>query len=127
MDAATLLARDRFAAALGARLVVDEPDRVVVEMTVSETHLDESGRVSTGALFALADCAMSLISNAGVTAVAVATHFVRHGTAAVGQVVAAEARPALGSDTSERTWDIPVTAGGACIARFVGTTLTLSR
>jgi len=41
MDAATLLARDRFAAALGARLVVDEPDRVVVEMTVSETHLDE--------------------------------------------------------------------------------------
>src|SRR5690606_41933262 len=66
MDSARLLASDRFAAALGARLVVDEPDRVVVEMTVSETHLDESGEVSSGALFALADCAMSLISNAEV-------------------------------------------------------------
>ncbi len=126
MDSARLLASDRFAAALGARLVVDEPDRVVVEMTVSETHLDESGEVSSGALFALADCAMSLISNAEVTAVAVATQFVRHGTASVGQAVTADARPALPAAGRERTWDIPLTVDGTCVARFVGTTLVLS-
>lgn len=107
--------------------MVDEPGRVVVEMTVSEMHLDESGEVSSGALFALADCAMSLISNADVTAVAVATHFVRHGTAAPGQIVTADARPAMRADGPERTWDIPLTVGDACVARFVGTTLTLSR
>lgn len=125
MPGAHLLSRDRFAAGLGARLVADGSDRVVVEMTVSDFHLDETGGVSSGALFALADCAMSLISNADATAVAVATHFVRHGTASSGDVVRAEARPALLSGGQERTWDIPVMVGDSLIGRFVGTTLVL--
>src|SRR5690606_41704057 len=102
------------------------PGRVVGGRPGAETPLAASGGVPSAALFALAGSAMRRTSLAERTAVAVATQSVRHGTASVGQAVTADARPALPAAGRERTWDIPLTVDGTCVARFVGTTLVLS-
>jgi len=120
---ADLLAKDRFAAALGAKLVAADPDHVVLEMTVAEHHLDESGELSPGALFSLADCALSLISNAEVTSVAVATHLASRDSARVGDVVRAEARPRLARIDRAATFGIELSVDDRPIADFTGTTL----
>lgn len=120
-----LLDVDRFAAALGARLVEAEPERVVVEMDVAPYHRDASGAVSSGALFSLADCAMSLISNAEGTAVAVATHFTRSARPVEAASVRAVARPELPVGDRATTWQIVLEAGEAVVASFTGTTLRL--
>lgn len=119
-----LLDADRFAAALGVRLVGAEPEWVVVEMDVAPHHRDSSGAVSSGALFSLADCAMSLISNAEGTAVAVATHFTRSPRTVETASVRAVARPELpvGDVTS---WEVVLEAGEGVVASFTGTTLRL--
>lgn len=118
-----LLAADRFAAALGARLVEAETGRVVVEMDVAPHHRDGTGQVSVGALFSLADCALSLISNQEAAAVAVATHFTRSVETVEARVIRAEARPALPVRDRPATWAIIVQADGREVATFTGTTL----
>lgn len=120
-----LLAADRFATALGARLEEAEPERVVVEMEVAPHHRDASGVVSSGALFSLADCAMSLISNAEGTAVAVATHFTRLARPVPAASVRAVARPELPVVGRATTWHILLEAGEVVVASFTGTTLRL--
>lgn len=125
MQVAELLDADRFAAVLGVRLVEAAPERVVVEMDLEDHHLDSGGRVSTGALFSLADCAMSLISNAGGTAVAVATHFTRSAARVEGPTIRAVARPELPLGGRPTTWQISLLAGDTEVAAFTGTTLLL--
>jgi acyl-CoA thioesterase len=122
MSVAELLARDRFAAAMGVRLVEAGSDRVVVEMDVADHHREADGGVATGALFSLADCAMSLISNADGTALAVATHFTRRARGEAARVVRADIRPVLPSGEREVTWSAVVTADEERVGSFTGTT-----
>jgi acyl-CoA thioesterase len=122
MSVEELLARDRFAAAMGVRLVEAGPDRVVVEMDIADHHREADGGVATGALFSLADCAMSLISNADGTAVAVATHFTRRERGEAARVVRADIRPVLPSGEREVTWSAVVTADEERVGSFTGTT-----
>ncbi|MGH8912528.1 MAG: PaaI family thioesterase [Acidimicrobiia bacterium] len=126
MTAADLLESDRFAAALmGVRLVEAAEDRLVVEMDLGPGHFDRSGSVAAGVLFSLADCAMSLMSNRNRQAVAVATHLTRFGDGSGATSLRAEAvvgSPGIGRAT---TWQASVSADGARIAAFTGTTLAV--
>lgn len=67
------------------RLVSDDPDRVVVEMPITPEHENFYDVTHGGALFSVADCALSLISNAaGDRAFAINAHLAltaasRHG------------------------------------------------
>lgn len=127
MRVAELLARDRFAARMGVRLVEAEPERMVVEMDVGADHLEDGGRIASGILFSLADCAMSLISNAETTALAVATHLTRRSDAGGARVLRADVRPALPAGDRETTWRATLTADGVEVASFTGTTLRVSK
>lgn len=125
MTVEDLLAADRFAARLGARLVAAAPERVEVEMDLAPHHRDANGDVSAGALFGLADCAMSLISNAERTSLAVATHFTRAEVASKAATVRAVAVPALPLGDTPSTWDIDLVAEDTVIGHFTGTTLAV--
>lgn len=83
---------DNYAKSLGVKLVSDDPDRVVVELLVTDAHLNFHNGTHGGALFSLADCAFSLISNAaGPVAVAIDTHLVISATTGVGDTLRAVA------------------------------------
>lgn len=125
MNVDELLARDRFASGMGVRLMAADPDRVVVEMDVAGHHREADGRLATGALFSLADCAMSLISNVDGTAVAVATHFTRRGRGDAARVVRAEIRRELPPGDREVTWSAVVSAGAEEVGVFTGTTFVV--
>lgn len=127
MRVAELLARDRFAVRMGVRLVETEPGRVVVEMDVGADHLENGGRIASGTLFSLADCAMSLISNAETTALAVATHLTRSGDGGGARVLRADIRPALPGGDRETTWRATLTADDVEVASFTGTTLRVGK
>lgn len=127
MSVDELLARDRFATRMGVRLVEAAPDRVVVEMNVAEHHREADGRLATGALFSLADCAMSLISNADGTALAVATHFTRRGRGDAARVIRAEIRRELPPGEREVTWSAVVSADDEEVGAFTGTTLLVGK
>lgn len=84
--------RDGYAASLGMRLVSDDPDAVAVELAVADPHLNFHGSTHGGALFSVADCAFSLISNAaGPVAVAIDTHLVISAATKTGDTLRAEA------------------------------------
>lgn len=83
---------DGYAATLGANLISDDPDLVVVELPVTKEHLNFHGSTHGGALFSLADCAFSLISNAaGPVAVAIDTHLVISAATEPGDTLRAQA------------------------------------
>ena len=85
-------AADGYAASLGAELISADPQFVVVELPVENTHLNFHGTTHGGALFSLADCAFSLISNAaGPVAVAIDTHLVISAVTKTGDRLRAEA------------------------------------
>ncbi|MDX2343935.1 MAG: hotdog fold thioesterase [Acidimicrobiia bacterium] len=87
-----LLRDRRYAAASGARLISDDPENVVVELSIADEHLNFHGTTHGGALFSLADCAFSLISNAaGPVAVAIDTHLVVSAATKTGDTLIAEA------------------------------------
>ena len=88
----TYFESDGYAAALGATLVSADPQHVVVELPVTAAHLNFHGTTHGGALFSLADCAFSLISNAaGPVAVAIDTHLVISAATRTGDTLRAEA------------------------------------
>ena len=96
MDERTRIKRyfetDGYAEALGAQLVSADPDLVVVELPITEQHLNFHGTTHGGVLFSLADCAFSLISNAaGPIAVAIDTHLVISAATKTGDTLRAEA------------------------------------
>ncbi len=83
---------DGFAASLGAELISADPRLVVVELPIGDDHLNFHGTTHGGALFSLADCAFSLISNAaGPVAVAIDTHLVISAATKTGDRLRAEA------------------------------------
>ena len=121
---ARLLAADRYARALGIRLVDASVDRVILEMPVTEHHLNFLDLTHGGAVFSLADCAMSLASNGGdARAVAIDAHLVISGGSAAGDVLRAVAEPAIGGRTLG-THRITVTrSDGRIVGMFTGTVL----
>ena len=121
---ARLLAADRYAAALGVRLVDATDGRVVLEMDVTEQHLNFLDLTHGGAVFSLADCAMSLASNGGAErAVAIDAHLVISGGSAAGDVLRAVAEPAVGGRTLG-THRITVTRrDGRIVGMFTGTVM----
>ncbi|MFP3915378.1 MAG: PaaI family thioesterase [Actinomycetota bacterium] len=123
MEVEQLLDSDRFARVLGARLVEATPDRLVVELEPADHHLDAGGRISAGVLFSLADCAMSLISNTGRTAVAVAAQFTPTAPIVPGGPIRAEARRGLPPNGRADTWLVTLMAEGGAVGSFTGTTL----
>jgi len=85
-------AADGYAAALGIRLVDSDPQHVVVELPITGDRLNFHGTTHGGALFSVADCAFSLISNApGPVAVAIDTHLVISAASAEGDTLTATA------------------------------------
>lgn len=54
---------DRFAKLIGAKIVNAEPGYAVVEMEVSDKHMNGLNMVQGGAIFALADYAFAVASN----------------------------------------------------------------
>lgn len=120
-----LLDRDRFAALMGARLVRADAGRLVVEMEVRPDHRDRAGRLASGVLFSLADCAMSLISNQDRPEVAVATHLTRSGSGRESRTLRVEIEPVSGEGDRATTWRGLVMADGSPIAGFTGTTLAV--
>ena len=116
-----LAAADPYAELLGARLVVDDPERLTVGLEVAPRHTNFMGLVHGGAVYSLADFALSLISNAEVEAVALDTHLVQAASARVGDRLTATACPATRS-RSVATYRITVARGdGRIVAIFTGT------
>lgn len=104
--------------------MAESGERVVVEMELDESHRNAAGAISTAVIFSLADCAMSLISNADRTAVAVATHLAADEVAHAG-ILRAVAVGRLSGEDRARTWDIEVLADGNRVGLFTGTTWTV--
>lgn len=121
---ARLLAADRYAKGLGIRLVDASGDRVILEMPIAEHHLNFLDLTHGGAVFSLADCAMSLASNGGdVRAVAIDAHLVISGGSAAGDVLRAVAEPPIGGRTLG-THRVTVTrSDGRIVGMFTGTVL----
>jgi acyl-coenzyme A thioesterase PaaI-like protein len=122
---AELLAADRFATGLGVELVSAAASAVEVAATLGAVHVDAAGRLRPGVAFTIADCAMSLISNARARAFAVSAHLVVTGTVAEGDRLLAVATP-VHSEPGRVTWHVTVTCGDTPIATFTGTTLEVS-
>lgn len=121
---ARLLAADRYAARLGITLVDASAERIILEMPVVDHLLNFLDVTHGGAVFSLADCAMSLASNGGGDrAVAIDAHLVISGGSAAGDVLRAVAEPAIGGRTLG-THRITVTRGdGRIVGLFTGTVL----
>jgi phenylacetic acid degradation protein PaaD len=74
---ALLLEADQLAQSMGIRLVEVGDSTITLSMTVAAEMTNFHGGMHGGALFSLADCALSLASNApGDRAVAIDTHMV---------------------------------------------------
>lgn len=121
---AHLLTADRYASGLGIRLVEASRDKLVLEMPITEHHVNFLDITHGGAVFSLADCAMSLASNGGdARAVAIDAHLVISGGSAAGDVLRAVAEPAIGGRTLG-THQITITRGdGRIVGMFTGTVL----
>ena len=119
---AELLAADRFARSLGITLVSATDDGVTVEMEVRPEHVTASGGLHPSVAFSVADCAMSLISNAETRAFAVSAHLVTGGSVGLGQRLRATATPAH-REPGRVTWRVSVSNGESVLATFTGTTL----
>jgi acyl-CoA thioesterase len=70
----SLLSDDRYAALLGIGLVSVDDASIVLRMEVGQQLANFTGSTHGGAVFSLADCALSLASNVAGLAVAVDTH-----------------------------------------------------
>lgn len=121
---ADLVSQDRYAALLGMRLVDATTESVTVEMTVTSDHLNFLGVTHGGAVFSLADCAMSLACNGGPDRwVAIDTHLVISSPSAEGDVLRAVVTRATGGRRLG-TYQATVTRGdGRVVGLFTGTVL----
>lgn len=112
---------DPYAVHLGAELINPDPAGLKVSLEVEPRHTNFMGVVHGGAVYSLADIALSLISNAEVEAVALDTHLVQSAPARVGDRLIATARPATRS-RSVATFQVTVERGdGRTIGLFTGT------
>lgn len=122
MSPAQLLEADSYARLLGIRLVPGSGPEVAVEMEVLPSMTNFLGVAHGGAVFSLADCAFSLISNApGPKALAIDTHMVLTAPARVGDRLRADAAE-INRGRRLATYRVMVTRGdGKTVAAFTGT------
>lgn len=123
-----MIRKDRAAAALGLRVLVDEPGRAVVSMLVRDDMLNGFEITHGGLVFALADTAFAIACNEDerVTVAAGADITFLKSTRA-GQTLTATARRRI---VSGRTglYDVTVTDDdGDVVAEFRGRSLTTNR
>lgn len=116
-----LAGRDAYLNSLGISLRHAARDRVVLEMTVMDEHMNFNGTCHGGALFSLADTAFGLASNArGVIAAAVHADIAFCAPVGAGTRLTAEA---VEVSRSRRvgTYRVDVKAGDTLVATFTGT------
>jgi acyl-CoA thioesterase len=119
-----LLAADRYARHLGIRLVEADGERIVLEMDVAPHHLNFLDLTHGGAVFSLADCAMSLASNgSGTRSVAIDAHLVISGGSEEGDVLRAVAEPAIGGRMLGSHRISVSRSDGRIVGLFTGTVL----
>jgi phenylacetic acid degradation protein PaaD len=119
---AGLLADDVYAKGLGIELVEVTDDEIAVAMNVTEDHTNFLGRGHGGVVFSLADCALSLASNAaGEQAMAIDTHLVLTAASRPGDRLEARIRESSRGRTLG-TYRAEVTrSDGRTVALFTGT------
>lgn len=113
-----LLDADRVAAWLGATLMSDDP--ITVTMTVRPEHANSHGSTHGGVVFALADVALSLLSNRDTTAFAIGAHMSFTGRSMPGDRLTV----VISESAAQRTvasYRAEVSSGGRPIATFAGT------
>lgn len=116
---AQMLASDSYATHLGIRLESDDP--VTVVMDIDERHLNFLDGTHGGAVFSLADCALSLASNRAGAALAIDAHLVLTGASRVGDTLRAVAEEVTRGRTLG-SYRITVTRGdGRTVGLFTGT------
>lgn len=116
---AQMLASDSYASHLGIRLESEDP--VTVVMDIDERHLNFLDGTHGGAVFSLADCALSLASNRAGTALAIDAHLVLTGASRVGDTLRAVAEEVTRGRTLG-SYRITVTRGdGRIVGLFTGT------
>ncbi len=119
---AALAAKDRFARAMGVKLVDGGPGHATVAMTVREQHLNFNGTCHGGAIFALADAAFGLASNShGLLAAGIDAHITYQAAANAGDRLTATATE-VSRSRKLAVYRIDVTrADGTMISSFTGT------
>ncbi|WP_345800376.1 hydroxyphenylacetyl-CoA thioesterase PaaI [Microbacterium sp. AZCO] len=123
-----MLQRDRASAALGMRVLADEPGHAVVSMTVRDDMTNGFAITHGGFVFAVADTAFAMACNEdeSVTVAAGADIAFLKATAA-GAVLTADARRRTRSGRTG-IYDVTVTdETGEVVAEFRGRSLTTSR
>lgn len=113
-----LLAADRTAEWLGVEIVSEQP--LVLEMTVEPDHTNFYDVTHGGVVFAFADVALSLASNADVTALAIDAHIAITGKSVPGDrlIVSIEE---LSVSRRVATYRAVVNGPEGTIAAFTGT------
>lgn len=116
---AQMLASDSYATHLGIELESEDP--VTVAMDIDERHLNFLDGTHGGAVFSLADCALSLASNRAGMALAIDAHLVLTGASKVGDTLRAVAEEVTRGRTLG-SYRITVTRGdGRTVGLFTGT------
>ena len=87
----SLLGEDPYAALLGVELVSVDDASIVLRMEVRPDMTNFAGTTHGGAVFSLADCALSLASNVAGPAVAVDTHLAVTAASSPGETLEATA------------------------------------
>lgn len=119
-DVSALHARDGFAALLGIELVSDEP--VTLRLRLTERHLNFHGGAHGGAVFALADAAFALASNApGPRAVAIDTHLTVNAGSGAGDTLTAVAEEVARGRTVATYRVVVRRSDGRLVGNFTGT------
>lgn len=122
-----LLGDDPFARALGISFVRAEEGQVTLEMTITETHMNFLGGAHGGAIFALADMAFGLASNAaGTVSIGIDTHIAYIQGCRAGDVIRAEAVE-LSRARRTAVYRVDVTRDAENIATFTGTVYVTGR
>lgn len=116
-----LAERDAWLNSLGISLVHAAVDRVMIEMTVREQHMNFNGTCHGGVLFSLADTAFGLGSNArGVIAAAVHADIAFCAPIKVGDQLIAEAVE-ISRSRRVGTYRVNVSSAEQIVATFTGT------
>ena len=123
-----LVSRDLFPASLGIEFVDGGLGRAVVQLAVSERHLNCNGSCHGGVIFALADTAFGLASNShGLLAAGIDAHITYHVAGKLNDVLTATATE-VSRNRKLGVYRMDVTrADGVLVASFTGTAYISSR
>jgi len=125
--AARLARRDRFMELLGVELVEAHRGTCVLDLRVAAEHLNFNGTCHGAVLYALADCAFALSSNAyGAVAAGIDTHVAYSAPAVEGDVIRARCRE-IARSRRLATYQVHIEREAMLLALFTGTAYVTSR